>query len=124
MSDRKQEIKKLIDNRLKNNDTINCLFQILLINEAAKAIVENLLTKNGYDIYTVDTISGCWSLNDDWYELDNVESIVEYCGVYPVKWDLDDIVLLEDLYYNRDIYINVLWKKENRNKTIKYIPNH
>ena len=124
MSDRKQEIKKLIDKRLKNNDTINCLFQILLINEAAKAIVENLLTKNGYDIYTVDTISGCWSLNDDWYELDNVESIVEYCGVYPVKWDLDDIVLLEDLYYNRDIYINVLWKKENRNKTIKYIPNH
>lgn len=62
--------------------------------------------------------------NDDWYKLDNVKSIVEFCGVYPVEWNINDVVLLEELYYNRDIYIQVFWEKENEDGTIKYIPNN
>lgn len=53
-----------------------------------------------------------------------MKSIVEFCGVYPVEWDINDVVLLEELYYNRDIYIKVFWKKESEDGTIKYIPNN
>lgn len=122
--DRKNEIQNMITNRLANNDTVNCLFQILLLKKESKDILEELLKRNGYETYTVDTVEGCWNLNDDWYEFDNVESIVEFCGVYPVKWNINDVILLEDLYYNRNIYIKVSWKKENEDGTIKYIPNH
>lgn len=122
--DRKNEIQNMITNRLANNDTVNCLFHILLLKKESKDILEELLKRNGYETYTVDTVEGCWNLNDDWYEFDNVESIVEFCGVYPVKWNINDVILLEDLYYNRNIYIKVSWKKENEDGTIKYIPNH
>ena len=121
---RKNEIQNMIADRLADNNTVNCLFQILLLKEESKDILENLLKRNGYETYTVDTVEGCWNLNDDWYEIDNVESIVEFGGVYPVKWNINDVVLLEELYYNRDIYINVFWKKENEDGTIQYIPNH
>ncbi len=124
--DRKAEIQDAITSRLKNNDTVNCMFQILLLKESAKNAVEGLLKRNGFPplLHTVDTIAGCWNLNDNWYELDDVEAVVEYCGVYPVKWTIEDVVLLEKLYYNRDIYINVLWKRENEDGTISYIPNN
>lgn len=105
IEDRKNKIQNMINKRLVDNDTVNCLFQILLLKEESKDILEDLLKRNGYETYTVDTVNGCWNLNDDWYEFDNVESIVEFCGVYPVKWNIDDVVLLEELYYNRDIYI-------------------
>lgn len=102
------------------------MFQILLLKESTKSTVEGLLKRNGFPLplHTVDTIAGCWNLNDNWYELDGVEAVVEYCGVYPVKWTIEDVVLLEKLYYNRDIYINVLWKRENEDGTISYIPNN
>lgn len=122
--DRKNAIQNMIADRLVDNNTVNCIFQILLLKEESKDILEELLKRNGYEICTVDTVSGCWNLNDDWYELDNVESIVEYCGIYPVKWDINDVVLLDELYYNRDIYINVFWKKEKEDGTIKCIPNN
>lgn len=124
MENRKIEIQNMITKRLNENDTVNCLFQILLLKKESKNIIESLLKKNGYQTYTVDTVEGCWNLNDEWYELNDVEAIVEYCGVYPTKWDIDDIVLLEKLYYNREIYIRVLWKKENKDRTVEYIPNH
>lgn len=122
--DRKNEIQNMITDRLETNDTVNCLFQILLLKEELKDILEGLLKRNGYETGTVDTVEGCWNLNDDWYELDDVKSIVEYCGVYPVEWDIEDVVLLEELYCNRDIYIKVCWKKETEDGMIKYIPNN
>lgn len=118
------EIQDMIDNRVKNNDIVKCLFQILLLNKDVKSIVKNVLIKNGCDINIVDTISGCWNLNDDWYEVSDIEAAVEYCGVYPIKWNIEDVVTLEELYNNRDIYIKVLWKIEDENGTIKYIPNN
>ena len=121
---RKNKIQNMIAERLADNDTINCLFQILLLKEESKDVLEDLFKRNGYETYTVDTIGGCWNLNDDWYELDNVKSIVEFCGVFPVEWNIIDVFLLEELYYNRDIYIQVFWKKENEDGTIKYIPNN
>ena len=121
---RKSEIQNMITKRLNENDTVNCLFQMLLLKKESKSIIEALLKRNGCQTYTVDTVEGCWNLNDEWYELNDVEAIVEYCGVYPIKWDIDDVVLLEKLYYNREIYIKVLWKKENKDRTVKYIPNH
>ena len=108
----KTAIQNMINDRVSKNETTNCLFQILLLNKNVKEELESLLLRNGYSIGTVDTVEGCYNLNDDWYELSDVEAIVEYSGVYPVKWDIDDIVLLDKLYYDRAIYINVLWEKE------------
>ena len=124
MENRKTEIQQMINSRLENNETIDCVFQILLLKEKSKPIIEDLLKRNGYNTYTVDTIDGCWNLNDDWYELNDVKSIVEYCGVYPVEWDIEDVVLLEKLYYDRDIYIKVLWKQTDENGNTIYIPNN
>ena len=122
--DNKTTIQNMINDRVSKNETTNCLFQILLLNKSVKEELESLLLRNGYSIEIVDTVEGCYNLNDDWYELSNVEAIVEYSGVYPVKWDIDDIVLLDKLYYDRAIYINVLWKKKNPDGSIKYIPNN
>ena len=97
--DNKTTIQNMINDRVSNNETTICLFQILLLNKSVKEELESLL-------------------------LSNVEAIVEYSGVYPVKWDIDDIVLLDKLYYERAIYINVLWEKKNPDGSIKYIPNH
>lgn len=111
---RKNKIQNMIAERLADNDTKNCLFQIILLKEESKDVLEDLFKRNGYETYTVDTVDGCWNLNDDWYELDNVKSIVEFCGVYPVEWNINDVFLLEELYYNRDIYIQVFWKKKTK----------
>lgn len=52
----------MIADRLADNDTVNCLFQILLLKEESKDALEDLLKRNGYEIYTVDTVDGCWNL--------------------------------------------------------------
>lgn len=126
MEDKKrcEQIKSWIDERIKDNDTVNCLFWILLLKEEGKESLDYLLDKYGYTNGTVDTVGGCWNLDDGWYELTDIESVVEYCGVYPVKWDIEDVVLLERLYNSRAIYISVMYKIKKEDGSIKYIPNH
>lgn len=124
MNQRKNQIKFWITRRINNNETGFCTLQILLLKEESKGIVEDLLKRNGWKGYPVDSICGCWNLDDEWYELSDVEAIGEYCGVYPVKWDIEDVVLLERLYTNRDIYINVMWKQKCEDGEIDYVPNH
>jgi hypothetical protein len=67
------------------------------------------LIKRNYPKYTrCDTKLGCWCLNDDWYEF-YADAITEYCGVYPVNWNIADVVFLEELYLRRKIYIDAAW---------------
>lgn len=121
---REKQVQKWIDERVRDNDTVNCIFYILLLKEDKKESLDYLLDKYGYTNGKVDTVAGCWNLDDGWYELSDIESMVEYCGVYPVKWDIEDVVLLENLYNSRAIYIKVDYKIENENGDVKYIPNH
>ncbi len=78
--DNKTTIQNMINDRVSNNETTICLFQILLLNKSVKEELESLLLRNGCSIEIVDTVEGCYNLNDDWYELSNVEAIVEYSG--------------------------------------------
>lgn len=122
---RRNQIKTWIKNRVKKNETGICVFEILLLKKESRDVLESLLKRNEYqNCHVVDTVTGCWNLDDEWYELTDIEAIGEYCGVYPVKWDIDDVVLLEELYNNKDIYINVVWKQKNEDGTVDYVPNH
>lgn len=99
-------IKGWIDSRMAKNDHANCLFHVLVLDNSYRKQVEELLARHGCDLAPRDTVPGCWDLNDDWYEF-CADSIVEYCGVYPTKWNLADVVFLEELYYTRKIFIKV-----------------
>lgn len=121
---RKEYIQEIISSKVEDNEITNCIFYILVLKEKVRNTIVKLIERNGYEPYWYDSISGCWNLNDDWYELYNVEAAVEYCGVYPVNWSIDDVVLLEKLYNDRSIYIKVSWIKQNNDGSVEYIPNH
>lgn len=115
---RASRISKWIKERIDKNQVDQCLFCILLLDQSYKKQVEELVTRNGWHGYTVDTVGGCWNLNDDWYEF-HVKAAVEWGGVYPTEWNLADVVFLEELYYNRKIYIQVYVKDRDGN----WMPN-
>ena len=123
MKCRDEIIQAMIDDRLDDNDVEHCSFQILLLNKEVENILENLLVRNHCSIKKIDTVEGCWNLDDTWYEINNVDAVVEYCGIYPIKWKIEDAVLLEKLYKDRDIYIQVYWKKQCKDG-VEYILNH
>jgi len=103
-----ERIQKWIDERMKDNDYGQVLFSVLVLDPAYENQVVELIKRN-YPKYTrCDTKLGCWCLNDDWYEF-YANSITEYCGVYPVNWNIADVVFLEELYLRRKIYIDAAW---------------
>lgn len=81
--------------------------------------VSEILKRNNVNHNFVDTIPGSWNLNRDWIETEEIESIVEYCGVYPVNWNMDDVVKLEELDGTGKIIILVY----KVNKDGELIPN-
>lgn len=109
---RASEIKRMIDFRLKTNDYIKCLFSVLILDNSIKKTVEELLRRYNHDDDTVDTVAGCWCLNDDWYEFQE-DATIEFGGVYPIHWNLGDIIYLEELYQKRKIYINVCYRTKD-----------
>lgn len=126
---RKETIMKWINARERDNEKpMPCIFYItvprflegtLSDDENIKEIL-NILDKYNIEWMNVDTISGAYNLNRDWIETEDIPCYIEYCGVYPTKWDIEDIVKLESLEYEGKIMINVLWHPEED----KYIPNH
>lgn len=130
MENRASEIKRWIEHRLKEKqEPYKVMFAVTIpkinVNES---IYDNIILKkvqdlfNKYSIKTgfVDTISGSFNLNRDWLETkDDVECFVEYCGVYPIHWDIEDIVELERMEYDGEIFLKVWWHKGD-----EYIPNH
>lgn len=125
LKERCNDIQSWIDARVKAEETTMCLFCIKVpANEDVKAIVTNILEKNSVKYSICDTIPGSWNLNDDYYECEPIECIVEYCGVYPVHWDINDVAYLEMLCNTDKIFINVHWVSHEENGDIKYTPNH
>jgi len=103
-----ERIQEWIDERMKDNDYGKVLFSVLVLDPAYENQVVELIKRN-YPKYTrCDTKLGCWCLNDDWYEF-YADAITEYCGVYPIKWNIADVVFLEELYLRRKIYIDAAW---------------
>lgn len=130
MKNRKEEILGWIKARKENNQKpYNCVFQITIPKFEIYESIENnkyikevigILEKYNIKWNSVDSIGGAFCLNRDWIETSDIPCYVEYCGVYPTEWDIEDVVRLEQLEYNGDIIIKVLWHMEDG----KYIANN
>ena len=101
-------IQNWIANRMENKDYIKTLFSVLVLDPDYEQQVIELINRNDPDYSRVDTKLGCWNLNDDWYEF-YADAITEWSGVYPVNWNIADVVFLEELYLRRKIYIDAAW---------------
>lgn len=127
--DRKSLILKWIKDRKDIGEKPTpCVFQITvpkfsedsnLQNGESIKVVTNILSKYQIDWNCVDTVDGSFNLNREWIETKNIPCYIEYCGVYPVNWDVEDIIKLERMENEGNIIIRVLWHIEDR-----YIPNN
>lgn len=81
-------------------------------------ILTNIFSKYQIGWNCVDTVDGSFNLNREWIETKDIPCYIEYCGVYPADWDIEDIITLERMENEGNIIIRVLWHKEG-----KYIPN-
>lgn len=119
LKDRKSEIQSWIKDRLSSKETQQCIFSITVpdINKMSydnTFIMEicNMFDKYGIKYSKVDTMPGDYNLNRDWIETEQetpIECIIEYCGVYPVWWEIEDVVRLEHLNTIGEILIRVVW---------------
>lgn len=124
---RKEMIQNCIKNRKERGELTSCIFYIsipdarnqLLDNPLIKKI-SGMLNKYHIDNGICDTVSGAYNLNRDWLETGVMDCAVEYCGVYPVDWDIEDVLEFEDLEYSGQILVNVIWKLGEH----EYEPNH
>ena len=49
----------------------------------------------------------------------DIDCIVEFCGVYPIDWDIDDVVEFERMETEGEIIAMVDWIEDG-----EHIPNH
>ena len=115
---RVENIKKIIEKRKERNEIHTCKFYITVHgiieplitpirkNKRFKPIID-ILDKNHIEYGCCDSFPGYWSLNHYWIETDDIECTIEYGGVYPVNWNIEDVVTLEDLYYEGKFIIMV-----------------
>lgn len=100
------DVQRWIDNGKKDGAIEDCLFNVLILDKNYKTEVFTLLSSAAGDFNMVDTVQGCWNLNDDWLEF-KAPALVTWGGVYPVEWNIHDVYRLRELYIDRKIYINV-----------------
>ena len=127
---KKELVLSWINARKQDNEKpINCIFQFTTPKYHSRLELEkddnickltNILDK--YDIKwdCVDTISGSYNLNRDWIETTDIPCYVEYPGVYPVDWDIEDVLTLENMDYDGKLIIKVLWHTDDG----KFVSNH
>lgn len=129
MDDRPSCIKKMVDARKEDGETPTpCIFQIsvpkikdgeILSNNTKIKVVTDIFDKYKIPWQSVDTIGGAYNLNRDWIETSDIPCYIEYCGVYPVDWDPEDCAVIENMDYEGEIIVKVLWHVDD-----EYIPNH
>lgn len=128
MENRGNIIKGWIEHRLKEKEKpYNIMFSITIPryeenmhNTPVIKKIQNLFAKYSIPTQFVDTISGSFNLDKEWLETQkDIECFVEYCGVYPINWEIEDVIELERMEYDGEIIIRVNWHVEN-----EYIPNH
>lgn len=118
---RAETIYKWIEGRkVDGQKPISCIFYItvpnLLENITEDKTIKNvvgILNKYNIEWNIVDTVPGSFNLNRDWIETSDINCYIEYCGCYPVEWDIDDVTELESLEYEGKIIIKVLWHQED-----------
>lgn len=127
METRGKTIQSWIDARMGRGQTSQMVFYITvpcnnvnIYEDKMMRLVSEMLERNNVKYNFVDTVSGSWNLNRDWIETTPIESIVEYCGVYPVSWCIDDVVTLEDLESKGRIVILAFKVTDDG----RYIPNY
>lgn len=128
--ERAKQILFFIKERNDNGEKpMPCIFNITtpkltgmyqLKNDENIKMITNILDK--YNIYwqTVDTVPGSYNLNRDWIETKDIPCYIEYDGVYPTEWDIEDVVTLEKMDREGKIIIQVTWHPEKD----KYISNN
>lgn len=138
LKERMDNIKSWIDDRKERGEVTKCCFYLSppsinydchITELPVVKRLTDLLERNGIVKYTenvphwsfCDTVGGDWNLNRDWIEFGPVECIVEYCGVYPISWNLEDVVYLADMINNGELICKVYWIDP---ETGNYIENH
>lgn len=123
MSYTKEWIADLIKLRVKSHETYQCVFDVT-IPQLSKMLYDNqyikeicgMFNKYGIRYWKVDTIPGSFNLNRNWIETKEetpIECTVEYDGVYPVNWDIDDVVRINELERDGIIIIRVMWIQDD-----------
>lgn len=125
MTERAKTIREWIAARKERNEITKCMFYITvpkntdIYRDETIRKIEDILDRNRISHGYFDTICGAWNLNRDWIETGEMNCIVEFCGVYPVDWDIDDVVEFERMENEGEIVALVYWIEDG-----KHIPNH
>ena len=125
MRKRTKVIREWIDARKERGEVTKCMFYItvpkdtdLCTDETIRKI-EGMLDRNHVSHGHVDTVCGAWNLNRDWIETGETDCIVEFCGGYPIHWDLEDVAEFERMENSGEIIALVDWIEDG-----KHTPNH
>lgn len=122
MEERTEIIRKWINARKERNEIKKCIFYITTpkcVDVYKNEKIKGILDRNRVEYCNVDSVCGAWNLNRDWIESDIMNCIAEYCGVYPIDWDIHDVVEFERMEANGEIIVFVDWIEDG-----KYVPNH
>lgn len=125
MMERIEAIRRWIDARKERGEITKCVFHITvpknvdLNSDETIRKIESVLDNNHVKYIHVDTVCGSWNLNRDWIETGEMNCIVEFCGVYPVDWAIEDVAEFERMETEGEIIAMVDWIEDG-----KYIPNH
>lgn len=117
-------IQEMIDSRKEAGEITNCVLYVSNGNDHSSIDkVGAILDKYGIKWNMVDTFAGSFNLNRDWIETSSETTIpcaVEYCGVYPVNWDIKDVFTLVKLEEEGRAIIMVDWITDDG----KRVPNN
>lgn len=125
MEKREKVIQEWIDARKERGEITKCMFYITvpkdtdISRDETIRKVEGILDRNHCSHGHVDTVCGAWNLNRDWIETGEIDCIVEFCGVYPVDWEISDVAEFERMETDGEITVLVDWIRDG-----KHIPNH
>lgn len=121
---RLDNLKEMIQARIEDNELTNCQFLISKTTDEkyVKEIID-IFDKYEIEYGRVDTLSGAFNLNRDWVQTDSGKSpipcAVEFCGVYPANWDIEDVFKLVELEEEGKVIIMVYYIDDD-----KLIPNN
>lgn len=120
----KESIASSITDAIRRDAIYHCVFWFSVpkyISTGTKDFLENsyikeiisILDKNHVSYHTCDTVAGSFNLNRDYIETEIMDATVTFSGVYPIHWDVDSILKMENMEYNGDIMIVIAWFDEN-----------
>ena len=89
------------------------------INHSKIKEVIAILEQNNINYNVCDTMAGDWILDKIWLETEPMECIILYTGVYPVNWNMEDVVRLEEMINEGEIIIRVMVKENG-----EWVDNH